>query len=185
MYYNDHNPPHFHVIYNGIYTSIEIYTGNYMKGNEPLPKQKEKDVLEWLEINKDDIIKVWDDCMENRQPKKIPPLYIGGANMVLVHKAKIVPGLKGWLLINFDDRTAKLVNINPIMTGVLEKLKDQSFFEKVFVDDELRTVSWPGELDLDPDNLYQHGIDVDQVRNLVRAVKKNDTFSNFIDQDIV
>ncbi len=41
MYYNDHNPPHFHVIYNGIYTRMEIDNGSYMKGNEQLPKAKE------------------------------------------------------------------------------------------------------------------------------------------------
>lgn len=33
--------------------------------------------------------------------------------MVLIKKAKVVPGLKGWLLIDFDDNNRKLVNINP------------------------------------------------------------------------
>ncbi|WP_163969358.1 DUF2442 domain-containing protein [Oceanobacillus halotolerans] len=105
--------------------------------------------------------------------------------MTYINKAKIVPGLKGWLLIEFDDRSIKLANINPIMNGVLEKLKDQTFFEKVFVDDELRTVTWPGELDLNPDNLYQKGIDIEHVKNLVQAVKNNDDFNDFLNKEIV
>ncbi|WP_197046711.1 DUF2442 domain-containing protein [Oceanobacillus salinisoli] len=79
--------------------------------------------------------------------------------MALINKVKVVPGLKGWLLIEFDDKAIKLANINPIINGALEKLKDQTFFDKVFVDKELKTVSWPGELDLDPDNLYQKGFE--------------------------
>jgi len=50
IYYNDHKLPHFHIIYNEINTRIEIETGMYMKGNLPLPKLKEKDVLKWLDI---------------------------------------------------------------------------------------------------------------------------------------
>ncbi|RDW21440.1 transcriptional regulator [Oceanobacillus arenosus] len=75
IYYNDHNPPHFHIIYNEINTRIDIYGGTYLKGNVPLPSSKEKDVFKWLEINRSDIIKVWDDCMAKRRPNKIPPLY--------------------------------------------------------------------------------------------------------------
>lgn len=104
--------------------------------------------------------------------------------MVLIKKAKVVPGLKGWLLIDFDDNNRKLVNINPHMKGVLEKLNDQSFFAQAFVDKQLQTVSWPGELDLDPDNLYNFGIDMELVRNLVIAVKKDSEFTDFIDHEI-
>lgn len=70
------------------------------------------------------------------------------------------------------------------MTGVLEKLKDQAFFAQVFIDKELQTVSWPGKLDLDPDNLYNYGIDMELVRNLVMAVKKDSEFTDFIDHEI-
>lgn len=104
--------------------------------------------------------------------------------MVLIKNVKIVPGLEGWLLLDFDDHTRKLVNINPHMNGVLKKLKDQTFFAEVFIDKELQTVSWPGELDLDPDNLYRNGIDVEIVKNLVRAVKNKDGFSNFIEKEV-
>ncbi|WP_449355422.1 DUF2442 domain-containing protein [Virgibacillus natechei] len=102
--------------------------------------------------------------------------------MALINNVKVVPDLEGWLLLDFDDHTRKLVNINPYMDGVLAKLKDQTFFAEVFVDEELQTVSWPGELDLDPDNLYENGIDVEMVKDLVQAVKNKDGFSNFIEK---
>lgn len=104
--------------------------------------------------------------------------------MVLIKRAKIVPGLKGWLLIGFDDNNRNLVNINSHMEGVLEKFKDQAFFAEAFVDKELQTVSWPSELDFDPDNLYNHGIDMELVKNLVIAVKKDVAFTDFIDHEI-
>lgn len=124
---------------------------------------------------------VWQNDSQTKSP-----LYnkLGGDIMVLIKNVKIVPDLEGWLLLDFDDHTRKLVNINPHMYGVLAKLQDQTFFAEVFVDKELQTVSWPGELDLDPDKLYEDGIDVEQVKNLVRAVKNKDGFSNFIEKEV-
>ena len=65
LYYNDHDPPHFHVIYSEIRTRIEIMTGEYIREDKPLPRTKEKDVM----------IKAWDECRCKKAPRKIPPLY--------------------------------------------------------------------------------------------------------------
>lgn len=74
LYYNDHDPPHFHVV--GEYqTRIEIENGVYLKGDNPLPSSKEKDVLEWLGMWRSDIMKGWNNCREGKVPAKIPPLY--------------------------------------------------------------------------------------------------------------
>ena len=74
LYYNDHDPPHFHVV--GEYkTRIGIQTGKYLKGDPPLPKKKEKEVIDWLEMWHDDIMKGWNDCREGTVPSKVPPLY--------------------------------------------------------------------------------------------------------------
>lgn len=40
LYYNDHIPPHFHVVYGEFITRIEIITGEYMKGDYALPRSK-------------------------------------------------------------------------------------------------------------------------------------------------
>lgn len=36
VYYNDHLPPHFHIIYNALVTRIEIETGEYIKEDASL-----------------------------------------------------------------------------------------------------------------------------------------------------
>lgn len=73
LYYNDHDPPHFHVT--GEYkTRIEIETGAYLKGDPVLPASKEKDILKWLTLYRSDIMRAWKDCRENKVPDKIPPL---------------------------------------------------------------------------------------------------------------
>lgn len=74
LYYNDHEPPHFHIV--GEHkTRMEISNGAYLKGDTPLPISKEKDVLVWLSKWRNDIMKGWNDCREGKVPDKIPPLY--------------------------------------------------------------------------------------------------------------
>lgn len=85
--------------------------------------------------------------------------------MVLIKSVK--PITDGWLYVTFDNDDQKIVDIKPHMNGVLAKLKDPDFFKKVFVDPELATVSWPGELDLDPDNLYKQGISISLINTIL------------------
>nr|WP_255688524.1 DUF2442 domain-containing protein [Pontibacillus sp. HN14] len=68
--------------------------------------------------------------------------------------------------MDFSDGSKKFVDIKPLMEGVLEKLKEPEFFRQVFVDPDLKTVTWPGELDLDPDQLFKEGIDMKEVKKL-------------------
>lgn len=83
--------------------------------------------------------------------------------MVLVKSVKLI--IQGWLYVTFDNGEQKIVCIKPYINGVLEKLNDPEFFKQVFVDPELETISWPGELDLDPDNLYREGFNIDDIKN--------------------
>ncbi|MCM3439415.1 DUF2442 domain-containing protein [Metabacillus halosaccharovorans] len=95
--------------------------------------------------------------------------------MVLVKSVK--PITDGWLFVTFDNGEQKFVDINPHMNGILKKLKDPEFFKQVFIDPELDTVSWPGELDLDPDNLYKQGINTDIIKNLSKSLTVENTAS--------
>lgn len=38
---------------------------------------------------------------------------------------------------------------------VFAQLRDPAFFAQVYVDDEAGTITWPNEVDLDPDVLYE------------------------------
>ena len=89
--------------------------------------------------------------------------------MVLVKT--VLPISVGYLLVTFDNNEQKIVDIKPHMKGVLEKLRDPEFFKQVFVDPELETVCWPGELDLDPDNLYKQGVDFNRIIEIASEIK--------------
>ncbi len=57
LFFDDHNPPHFHAIIAEYDALIEIGTSNIMKGN--LPKNKRKLILEWAKENRDDLKSIW------------------------------------------------------------------------------------------------------------------------------
>jgi hypothetical protein len=91
--------------------------------------------------------------------------------MIHIDNVATIPGMDGWLLIDFTNGSKKFVDIKPHMEGILKKLKDPEFFSKVYVDDELRTITWPGELDLDPDQLHREGIDLIESKKIIEVRK--------------
>jgi hypothetical protein len=74
IYFDDHEPPQFHVR-GQEKTRIHIITGEYLKGDNPLSNNKERTIQIWLEKNRNDIKKAWDDCRTGIMPQNIPPLY--------------------------------------------------------------------------------------------------------------
>jgi hypothetical protein len=58
------------------------------------------------------------------------------------------------LFVRFKDGVSGRVRISPEkLTGVLAPLRDQCFFERVFI--HQGAVAWPGEIDLAPDAMYE------------------------------
>ncbi|NQV02399.1 MAG: DUF4160 domain-containing protein [Bacteroidia bacterium] len=53
MYGNDHNPPHFHVIYNEYRAIIEIESGEILQGS--IPVRQLKYVQVWCDIHKQEL----------------------------------------------------------------------------------------------------------------------------------
>jgi Protein of unknown function (DUF2442) len=57
------------------------------------------------------------------------------------------------LFVGFKDGLEGLVRLREEqLTGVLAALRDERFFEQVFIDEG--AVAWPGEIDLAPDAIY-------------------------------
>lgn len=57
------------------------------------------------------------------------------------------------LTVKFSDGLQGTVRFKPShLTGVFESLKNEEYFNKVFVDHGV--VTWPGELDLAPDAMH-------------------------------
>jgi len=60
------------------------------------------------------------------------------------------------LFVRFADGQSGEVDVSHLAgKGVFKAWKKPGFFQKVYVDPEMRTVCWPGELDLAPDALYE------------------------------
>lgn len=68
MYFDEHNPAHFHVRYNEYRASIEIETLNVTKGS--MPAKVRGLVEEWAEPHKEELLKMW----ETKEFHKIKPL---------------------------------------------------------------------------------------------------------------
>lgn len=68
MFFNDHNPPHFKVVYNEFVANILIENGNILNGD--LPVSKLKLISAWAEIHKEELLKMW----ETKVFVKIKPL---------------------------------------------------------------------------------------------------------------
>jgi hypothetical protein len=76
----------------------------------------------------------------------------------LLHDVELVEHLGGHRLrLRFDDGAEGQVDLRDVVTrfdGVLAPLADPKFVRKVRVHPEFRTITWPGELDLDLVVLY-------------------------------
>ena len=58
MYYDDHNPPHFHAEYNGNKAIIEIDKARVIKG--ALPSRQLKLILAWCVLHQDELMQNWE-----------------------------------------------------------------------------------------------------------------------------
>ena len=72
MYWNDHNPPHFHATYGDFeilirITDLSIYSGS-------LPSRAFGLVMEWASLHQNELMENWDLLKEDRSVKKIEPL---------------------------------------------------------------------------------------------------------------
>jgi hypothetical protein len=71
MFYNDHNPPHFHANY-GEYKVVINIKEEIVKGF--MPKRALKLVFEWMDIHRDELHSNWNKCLKGEAPNKIEPL---------------------------------------------------------------------------------------------------------------
>lgn len=71
MYYDDHNPPHIHVLY-GDEEACYNFDGELIEGN--LPKKQKKLVEAWIEIHHDELNANWKLAQDGEPFFKIEPL---------------------------------------------------------------------------------------------------------------
>ncbi len=74
MYFGpkEHNPPHLHAYFQEFTATIELESGNLLKGE--MPNKQTKMIQAWIEIHKDELFADWKLCQNGEKPFKIDPL---------------------------------------------------------------------------------------------------------------
>ena len=72
MYFGDHNPPHFHVEYEGYEALIGIHSLGVIAGS--LPPRAMGMVAEWAALHRDELLAGWAKSSNLELPEKIAPL---------------------------------------------------------------------------------------------------------------
>ena len=72
IFYNEHNPPHFHAKYGSDKVSIAIEGLTILDGS--LPPRAMGLVIEWATLHRKELLNAWQQAKDNQQPNKIEPL---------------------------------------------------------------------------------------------------------------
>lgn len=72
VFYNEHNPPHFHARYGEDKVAIDIHTLQVLEGR--IPPRALGLVVEWASQHQGELMEDWELMKNERQPKKIEPL---------------------------------------------------------------------------------------------------------------
>ena len=72
MYYDEHNPPHFHARYEGSKVAIEIRTLRVLDGK--IQPRALGLVMEWAARHQDELLRDWERARNSQSPERIEPL---------------------------------------------------------------------------------------------------------------
>lgn len=72
MFYDEHNPPHFHARYRDHKVSVDIRSLGVLEGH--FPARALGMVIEWASLHQDELLRNWDLTRQQQTPVKIDPL---------------------------------------------------------------------------------------------------------------
>lgn len=72
MFYDEHNPPHFHARYGGYKVSVDIRSLSVLEGQ--FPARALGMVIEWASLHQDELLNNWNLTRQQQAPKKVDPL---------------------------------------------------------------------------------------------------------------
>ena len=72
MYFDDHNPPHFHAVYSNFEAIIDIEKNELISGY--LPPRVLGLVTEWTALNQKELMENWERARRQEQLESIAPL---------------------------------------------------------------------------------------------------------------
>ena len=151
MFFSDHNPPHFHVKYQGYEATIDIATGT-VKGH--LPRRALNMVYEWLDQHKDELMANWEK-MEKSQPRLSH--WSKRMNTEFLH-VTAAEHISGYLLkLTFSNGDVRTFDFSSIYDkGIFTKLQNPEYFRNYTLDGW--TVDWNNEIGFAPEYLYEQGV---------------------------
>ena len=72
MYFRDHGPPHFHVVYSGDEASVNILDLTILEGW--LPPRARRLVLRWASLHRNELLEAWNAARREEPHGRIDPL---------------------------------------------------------------------------------------------------------------
>jgi len=72
MFWDEHNPPHFHARYGKYQAAIEIDTLRVLDGS--LPPRALGLVIEWASQHQEELMINWEEARNNRPLRKVEPM---------------------------------------------------------------------------------------------------------------
>jgi hypothetical protein len=72
MYFDDHNPPHFHAIYNEYKAVISIHDFSLLYGD--LPAKALGLVIEWAKLHQQELLQEWNLAKDHKTLFEVEPL---------------------------------------------------------------------------------------------------------------
>ncbi len=72
MFYDEHNPPHFHARYGDYKISVDIHSLCVLEGK--FPPRALGLVIEWASLHQNELLDDWNIAQQQKAPKRIEPL---------------------------------------------------------------------------------------------------------------
>jgi len=72
MFYDEHNPPHFHARYGDYKVSVDICSLSVLEGK--FPPRALGLVIEWASLHQNELLENWNIARQQQTPNKIEPL---------------------------------------------------------------------------------------------------------------
>ena len=79
----------------------------------------------------------------------------GAAPLIAVTSVEVLPNYQ--LRLVFDTGESKVFDVTPYLDwGIFKRLRNVNLFRQVYI--SFGTIAWPGDLDLDPEMLYEKSL---------------------------
>jgi hypothetical protein len=156
VYFNEHEPPHFHAEYGGTRAAVSFDGARCAA----LPPRALRLVRDWSRMRQAELAKNWALARNGLGLVTIAPLEWLRIDGTVARGRDPVRGLREGLrphsvLLVFDDGVTKQVNLRRLLNGsIFQPLIDPLEFARVRVDHEAGTIVWPNDADIAPETLY-------------------------------